>query len=429
MDRKDNRKNLPVESKKRNCILFPAHGVGAVLALVIMAATLPPALSQSNSCDKNWVSTWLASPADQGPQATRIENQTIREIVHTTVGGHLLRLRISNQFGQKHLWIGKVHVAARDHDAAIVPATDHAVTFSGQASISVPPGAIVLSDPVQFGPSSQSDLAVSIYFPKETPETTVHLAALQDSYLSGPGDFVASNMIQDATVIRTWPFLVGIDVAADAGTSIIATFGDSITDGTQSTPGTNRRWPDVLAQRIAAQTSNARLGVVNAGIAGNRLLFNGGASGPAGLGRFDRDVLSQPGVQYVIVLIGINDIGAPGPYTPIDEKITAEDLIVGYKQLIERAHERGIKIFGATLTPIIGSSAYGTPENDKVREAANQWIRTSNEFDGVIDFDQALRDPSNPTQIKSLYGSADHLHPSDAGYQAMGESIQLSSFH
>jgi len=429
MDRKHKQKNFHAGSMKRTRMLFPAHGIGAALALAaLILGALYPAFGQSNSDGRNWVSTWLASPADAGAQAKRIQNQTLREIVHTTVGGHQLRIRISNQFGQRPLRIGKVHVAVRSQGAAIVPATDRAVTFSGQASLSVPVGAIVLSDPVPFSPPPHTDLAISIFFPEDTLERTFHPTALQDSYLSGPGDSTAADTIQDATVIQTWPFLVGVDVAADTGTSIIAAFGDSITDGTQSTPNTNRRWPDILAQRIAAHDPNDRLGVVNAGIAGNGLLFEGGGAGPAGLERFDRDVLSQPGVRSVIVLIGINDIGAPGPFRPIAEKITAADLIAGYKQLIERAHEKGIKVFGATLTPILGSSPYGTPENDKVREAANQWIRTSKQFDGVVDFDRAVRDPSNPTQLKDIYGSLDHLHPSDPGYKAMGEAIQLSSF-
>jgi lysophospholipase L1-like esterase len=400
-----------------------------VLLLTTAAvASQQPVIGQTVISRGNWVATWSASSVDNGSDAKHVRGQTVREIVHTSIGGNAVRLRISNKFGQERLMIGAVHVALRDTGSAVILSTDHSVTFSGQPSISVPPGTMVLSDPIPLRVPTQADLAISIYIPQDVAERTIHPDAFQDSYLSPTGDFVGAASILNATTIQTWPFLVGLDVAVGASAATIVALGDSITDGTQSTPNSNQRWPNLLAERLFARSSKNKFGVIDAGISGNRLLLDSGSAGPSALERFDRDVLIQPGAQYVIVLEGINDVGAPGPYRPLSETVTAGDLIVAFRQLIARAHERGVKIFGCTLTPFQGAVPYYNLANEAKREELNQWIRTSNAFDGVIDFDKALRDPKDPKRLLPQYESRDHLHPSDAGYKAMADAIDLNLF-
>lgn len=385
----------------------------------------------------HWVASWSASPAP--PLATAAElraaklefqDQTIRQIVRSTLGGGAIRLRLSNAYGRTAASIGAVHVALRAKGSEIVPGSDRTATFSGRPSVTIPPDAPVLSDPIQLNVPAGGDLAISIYLPKATAAAGIHYAALQTSFI-GKGDQTAAASLPGGDTITSWVFLGGVDVLAPQAAFAIVAIGDSITDGARSTVDENRRWPDVLASRLRAQGQKA--GVVDAGIGGNRILHDASGSvrfGVSALARFERDALAQPGVRYIIVLEGINDLGHPGSSAPESETVTADDLIAGMKQMIERAHERGIKIIGGTIAPFEGTvfKGYFTPEKEQKRKAVNQWIRTGRAFDGVIDFDQAVRDPKNPDRILAEYDSGDHLHPGDAGYRAMGNAVDLKLF-
>lgn len=388
--------------------------------------------------ETHWIGTWgasasphLADEAQMKASNLLFADQTIREVVHASAGGKLVRVRFSNAYNKASLTVGSAHIALRDKESSVVAASDHALTFGGQSSITIPPDAVVISDPVKLSVAPLSDVAISIYVPKASAGAGIHYAAEQTAYI-GAGDQTAKADFEDSAKIESWVFLSGLDVAAPAAAKTIVTFGDSITDGAKSTPDTNRRWPNILANRLAA-AHRGEFGVLDEGIGGNRVLRDAAHEirfGLNALARFDRDVLAQPGVRYVVVLEGINDIGHAGSSAPPDENPTAEELIGGLKQLIERAHERGLKIYGATLLPFEGTiyTGYYTPEKDVKRKAVNEWIRTSHAFDAVIDFDKAVRDPKHPDAMLPAYDGGDHLHPGDAGYQAMGDAINLSLF-
>jgi len=387
----------------------------------------------------HWIGTWGASPAPQLANPASMlsehllfENQTIREIVHTSAGGKSVRVRLSNAYGREPVTIGAAHIALRKSESAIVAGSDHPLTFAGRSSVFIPADATVLSDPIDMDLPALSDVAISLFLPKAAAGAGLHYSAQQTSYV-GAGDLTAAQSVSDPAKITSWVFLTGLEVSAPASGGTIVALGDSITDGARSTVDANRRWPNVLAERLASAKTGFPIGVLDEGIGGNRLLHDPAVNiffGVNALARFDRDVLAQPGVRYVIVLEGINDIGHPGTSAPPNEIVTAEDIIAAYKQMIERAHEAGIKIFGGTLTPFAGTTFpnYFTPEKEVKRKAVNEWIRTSHAFDGVIDFEKAVRDPQNPDGMLPKYDGGDRLHPGDAGYQAMGEAIDLSLF-
>jgi lysophospholipase L1-like esterase len=385
----------------------------------------------------HWVVTWGASPAPQLPTADQIrtanlafENQTLREIVHASIGANTVRVRLSNAFGKQAVDIGAAHIALRSKGSEIAAGTDRVLTFSGKPSISIPPNALVLSDPVKLDFPDASDLAISIFIPKNSEGAGIHYSAQQTSYI-GTGDQTAAASIPDAKTMTSWVFLAAVDVMAPEKTATIVAFGDSITDGARSTVDANHRWPDILAARL--QAAHHHLGVLDAGIGGNRILHDASGNvrfGVNALARYDTDVLAQPGVKYVIVLEGINDLGHVGTSAPVSETVSADDIIAGMKQMIERAHEFGIKVFGATITPFEGTSfpGYFTPEKEVKRKAVNQWIRTGGAFDGVVDFEKAVQDPAHPDRMLPAYDGGDHLHPGDAGYKAMGDAINLKLF-
>jgi len=309
-------------------------------------------------------------------------------------------------------------MAVRDSGAAIVAATDRALTFGGKNTITLRPGAVAVSDPVALDVPKLADVGVSLYLADSARLVTRHAAAYQTNYVSR-GNVAGERSFAPDTSITQWPFLVGVDVTNAAATGVIVTFGNSITDGAGSTRDANRRWPNVLAQRLMSSAEPAK-GVANHGIGGNRVLTFG--TGPSALARFDRDVQMTPGVTHIVLLEGINDIGGSAR-----DGVTADDIIQGYRQLIDRAHDRGLVIIGATLTPA-GPRANFTPELEAKRAAVNAFVRAHGNFDAVIDFDAATRDPAHPTQFLPAFDSGDHLHPSDAGYKAMGEAIDLSLF-
>ena len=420
------------------------------LIVAFTLAALFACVAPLANAQDHWVATWAASP--QGPRFVfpraltpppqpgqpnpppppafppppTINNQTVRMIVHTSIAGRRARVQLSNAFGTTALHIGAAHIALRDKDSSIVAGSDRPLTFSGNSSFTIPPGAEILSDPVGLEVPKLGDLVISLYIPDETTTPTIHLTGLHTTYISKqPGDMTGAPSITDAQTVQLWYWISAVDVDTPKSGLIVA-FGDSITDGATSTPDTNRSWPSQLAERLAANKATANVAIVNEGISGNRLLNDG--AGVSALARFDRDVLAQPGVKWVIVLEGINDIGIGGrPGAEPPDAVTAEDIIAAHKQIIERAHAHGIKVIGATLTPYVGA-AYATEQGETMREAVNQWIRTSQAFDAVIDFDKAVQDPANPKQIRPAYNIRDHLHPNDDGYKAMAAAVDLSLF-
>ena len=400
---------------------------------VLFAAGLLAACPLGAQQPARWLATWAPSqfaaapkpPVDSVDRVPTYANRTVRQIVRTTIGGDRLRIRLTNEFGERSLVIGAAHVAVRDTGSAIRAGTDKVITFGGRASVTVRRGGMVVSDPVEMPVPALADIAVSMWLKDTIRSSTRHALGLQTNYISPPGDFTAAAWMHADTTIRQWVWLAGVDVVNARATGVIVALGNSITDGAASSADSNSRWPDVLARRLLASKEPAKA-VVNAGISGNGVLSP--ITGPAALSRFDRDVLMQPGVTHVILLEGINDLSRGAASADPRDSVGAEDLIYGYRQLIDRAHERGLVIFGATLTPMANMARPTTAAVDARRKAVNDWIRTSGAFDGVIDFEAATRDPSQPGRFLPAYDSGDHLHPSDAGYRAMGESIDLTLF-
>jgi len=389
--------------------------------------------------DGAWVAAWGASPLaylsfNNTPPPPAYEDQTVRQLLRISTGGDQVKVRFSNEIGDKPLLIGSASVAIVDNDSSIQPDSLRLLTFGGETSITIPAGAPALSDPVDLQVTALTELAVSIYLPEETPPGTVHMG--RNSFRSTGGDFTTAKDIPGADKTTTMVFLTGIYVRTSEETGVIVAVGDSITDGAASTSFAYNSWPDVLAQRLSERDGEFRAtAVINEGISGNQLLRNG--AGTSVLGRFDRDVLATPGLTHIVLLIGINDIGSggmqfPGSAAPPSAMRTAEEIIAGYRQVIARAHSMSppVTIYGATLTPFEGTAfpGYYSPQKDEVRMAVNEWIRTSGEFDAVIDFDLAIRDPDHPSRLVPEYDSGDKLHPGDAGYQRMADSIDLSLF-
>lgn len=377
----------------------------------------------------HWVGTWSTSPMPpdlSGISTTGFNNQTLRLIVHTTIGGNAVRLRFSNTFGATPLTIGQVDVADQLLGANIVAGSDHQLTFGGSPAVMIPAGAEAFSDPLPFHVQAQQNLAVSLFLPQATGPTTWHALNWQTSYISQTGNHAADQFATAFTTTTTSTFwLDGVDVTTAPFESAIVTLGDSITEGFNSTVNANHRWPDTLARRLMGQEA-----VLNEAISGNRVLNNAPCCGTNAVSRVERDVLAQDGARFVILLEGINDIGfsqLSGAETAPQTNVSAAQIIAGMEQIITQVHLKGLKIFGGTLTPFLGAGYYSTAGEAK-REAVNQWIRTSGAFDAVIDFDKAVRDPQNPLHILPAFDSGDHLHPNDAGYAAMGNSIDLRLF-
>ncbi len=399
----------------------------AAVLLISAATLLAPSLAQKPA-PAPWVGTWATSPFDGDPWHTipTLVDSTLREVVHTSLAGSELRVRLTNEFGKEPLHVDAASVARTASASGIDTATLHDLKFGGSASIVIPPGAEVLSDPVALAVPAGIDLSISIYLPlQQISDVSVHSSAQQDNYIAA-GNHVRDAELTAPKVVPSWYFVKGVDVTPTAAkAAAVVAFGDSITDGAYATENENHRWPDYLATRLRDNPATANLSVLDEGIGGNCVLIH--CVGPNALARFDRDVLAQAGVKYIIVLESINDIGALHNPNQPDYNLTAEDLEQGLAQLVARAHEHGIKVFGATLTPYKGAG-YFTEKGEKIREAVNAWILTSGVFDGTVDFDKATRDPANPLVYAPQYDSGDHLHPKDAGYSAMADSIDLSLF-
>ena len=403
--------------------------LAAVAITLVGFATQPSVAAGGRDRDDDpWVGTWAASP-ELATSPFAFNGQTIREIVHTSIGGDRVRVRLSNAYGTTSLVVGAAHVALRSSGAGIANGSDRALTFAGSPTVTIPPGALVVSDPVALRVPALGDLSVSLYLPGAVQGLTEHSLGVQDTYISAPGDFSSAGALVPATTTQSFYFLSGVEVRASERSAAIVTLGDSITDGYASTPGANRRWPNRLAERLESKRGKYRLAVLDAGISGNRILHD--SIGTNALARLDRDVLVQSGVKFVTVLEGINDIGFSGAFNTPAEEVTADQIIAGHRQIIDRAHALGLKVIGGTLTPFEGTifPGYYSTAGEAKRQAVNRWIRTSGTYDAVIDFDAATRDPSHPTRLRPAYDSGDHLHPNDAGYRAMAESIDLSVFN
>jgi lysophospholipase L1-like esterase len=409
----------------------------ALLKSILLIGSLPIAMSAADGPHR-WITTWsTANAASERP--TEFSNQTIREIVHTTIGGSAVRLRLANTFGPHAIRFNAVFVGVRQSDATLVRGSNHPVTFGGNPAIEIPEGAEVLSDPVSLTVGSEQNLAISLFAPDQTGAATQHGSAFQTNYVSGAGNFAADegeNAFSESSGAKTlgsWYFLSAVEVLAHPGVKgAVVVLGDSITDGASSRPDRNDRWTDVLARRLLRH--HKEVAVLNAGIGGNRVLTTSPCWGQNALARLRRDVLSQVGIEAVILFEGTNDIGQPD--TPASDhnpclsrtQVTAHQIIAGYKQIIVRAHAQGLKIFGATILPYQGFIAW-TEQGEAKRVAVNQWIRTGKAFDGIIDFDLVLRDPANPSRLALQFDSGDHLHPGTAGHAAMGNAVDLRLFH
>ena len=449
---------------------------GLLRALVMAAPLLAGAPASGQTADQQatterWIATWTAPQAarlDQLPQSLptsaqafpwvrdvpqavkdvtpgqelpvggasplQIKGQTLRQIAHVSLGGPRVRIVLSNSLGILPLRVGAAHVALRAVGASIVTASDHVLTFGGLPRPTIPPGALLISDPVDLAVPDSGDLAVDLYLPDDTSAwkspVSLHPASWQVNYVSELGDHAGAPTfpVAGTTAYRRSDglpsassfFLSRVEVIRPDAAGVVVAFGDSITDGTQSGIDQNKRWPDLLGARLAA--AGTRMAVVNGGIGGGRVLEDG--VGPNALARFDRDVLAQPGATHVTVLEGINDIGVGGA----NASPSVAELIAGHRQMIDRAHARGLRIYGATLTPFEGAASW-TPEGEAKRQALNDWIRTSKAYDGVLDFAAVVQDPERPARSRSEYDSGDHLHPSPAGYAAMANSIDLKLFN
>jgi lysophospholipase L1-like esterase len=406
----------------------------AILACIAGLASLA-AFSQPAPSSRIWVASWGASqqvpePANSLP-ADDLRNATLRQIVHLSIGGPSIRVHLSNAFGTEALHLTSVHIARPLSPAlpAIDPASDLALTFASKPDVTIPPGAEVLSDPIDFAVAPLSDIAVAMHFDAPPAGETGHPGSRATSYYVH-GDAVSAATLTEPKRADHWYQLSEVDVLATPDSATLVALGDSITDGHGATTNGNDRWTDVLAQRLQASAQTRTIGVSNQGIGGNHLLTDG--LGPNVLARFDRDVLAPAGVRWLIVFEGVNDLGGlarDGEVPPAAHEAFVARVLAAYQQVIARAHAHGLRVYGATITPYVGSGYYHPgPLSEADRQAVNAWIRTAGHFDAVIEFDSVVRDPAHPDHLLPAYDCGDHLHPSPAGYKAMAESIPLSLF-
>jgi lysophospholipase L1-like esterase len=413
------------------------QSTGILLAFAMLAvlfSTAAAAEGCGKACQGNWVSAWgtaqqLAVPARAFPSRDtyplKVTGQTVRMVARVTLAGKAVRVALSNSFGYAPVRIDSVTLARQASGASVRPGTSRNLTFGGSAAVVLAPGAQIYSDAIAYDVPAQADLVVSLYVAGDSGPTTAHPIGLRAAWMA-PGDQVAAEQLHDASQFRSYLWLAGIDVLAAPRAATLVAFGDSITDGYSTTPDADMSWPSILARRLGAQRGMAPRSVINMGISGNRVLREG--AGSSALARFDRDVLSRPGVRWVLLLEAINDISLSSiAALPASEKATAEDLIAGYRLLIGRAHLHGLSIIGGTLTPFEGVPTY-SETGEHMRQTVNRWIRDSGEFDAVVDFDAATRDASAPTRLRAQFDSGDHIHPNDSGNKAMAEAIDLKFF-
>jgi lysophospholipase L1-like esterase len=377
--------------------------------------------------DRHWAGTWTTAPAPA--EGVAFSNHTLRMNVRASIGGDMLRVRLSNAHGGRKLLVGAARIALRDTGPGIVPDSDRKLTFAGAETGSIAAGALLVSDPVSLPLPPLGDLAISVYLPGDLPPSfgITGRYSRQTNYISPPGDFASAVDMPIGKLTDDWYFVCGVDVLAPREAGGIVALGDSLTDANISSIDAFCRWPDQLSRRLQARPHGRPMGVMNQGLGGNRLLHD--MRGDSGLRRFDRDVLAQPGVSHAIVMLGTNDLR--NRWAKPEEEVTAEEMIAGLTQLAVRARTRGIKIFGATLTPFENETflpGAWRPEREARRLAVNAWIRDGGAFDAVVDFDKALRDPGHPARMLPIYDCGDHLHPSDLGYNTMGDAVDLALF-
>lgn len=409
-------------------------------ALLTATATWPVAAAQTIAASQVWIATWGASQQIPEPQnalpSADLRDATLRQVFHLSAGGRELRVHLSNAFGTKALHITAAHIArplAADTDA-IDRETDRALTFAGAGDVIIPPGAEFVSDPIAFPVAALSNVAVSLHFDSPAEPETGHPGSRATSWVVH-GDRTAAAVLASTgqaspQKVEHWYQITGIDVLGDSQAGSVVALGDSITDGHATTTNGNNRWTDVLAMRLQQRAATREIGVSNQGIGGNHLLTDG--LGPNALARFDRDGLAPTGVRWIIVLEGVNDLGGltlNGEVAPAEHAALVQRVIAAYQQIVARAHAHGIKVFGGTITPYAGSTYYHPgPLNEADRESVNRWIRAGGHFDAAIDFDKVVRDPQQPDRLLPAFDSGDHLHPSPAGYRAMGEAVPLTLF-
>jgi len=400
-------------------------------AVAVLCFAFPVRAGHDDDGDRpRWVGTWSASMETPLGPAPTFDHVTLRQIVHVSIGGNVVRVRFSNDQGSVPLLISSASVGLRASGAMVKTGSLRKLHFSGVDSMSIPPGGVALTDPVWLDVDTHDDLAITSYIAAPQTGTTQLSLAHQTSYVSSTGDFTGTESFPVASTNTSWFFLSGVEVVGGHHTRAVVTFGDSITEGLASTTDANARWPDVLSRRLSAHQGTRDVGVLDEAISGNRVLND--FIGPNALRRIDRDVLTQGGVRYVVLLLSTNDMGfsqlPPGAFPGVLlTNVSAAEIIAGYEQIILRVHQAGAKIYGATVLPFEGAGYYDSEVEPK-RAAINQFIRTSPKFDAVIDFDAVMRDPTHPTRIRPEFDSGDHLHPNDAGYAAMGNSVDLGLF-
>jgi len=408
-------------------VLWGVSSAGLVILLLFGSGCSadPAAATDLDPAEAQWVGTWSSAQQEPipvlfpGPYSFR--NETLRQIVHISIGGDRLRVRVSNSLGAKPLVIDAASIGIQEAGEKVLAASLRGLTFGGETSVTVAAGARVLSDPVDLAVPDEADLALSVYVSGETIPSTMHLRALETCYISPAGDFTQVADMPVAGTTTSWFWISGVEVRSHKGTAVVVALGDSLTDGFESTIGAHAAYPAVLAHRLLANgwKGGSRIAVLNEGIGGNRVLTD--FIGPNVQARLDRDVLAQTGVTHVIFQEGINDIGIPALLG--SPGASAEALIAGYRQIVERVRARGLQIIGGTLLPYEGSLYYAAA-GEETRQIVNDWIRTSEAFDGIVDFDEVIRDPANPQRMLPVYDSGDHLHPGDAGYAAMAEAAE-----
>jgi lysophospholipase L1-like esterase len=413
-----------------------ARGFFATIGfLLYVGFLLPQLLLAASSAPQTWVATWGSSQQIPEPQnelqIDDLRDATVRQIFHLSVGGSGLRVHMSNAFGTEALHFTSVHIARplSPSSPEIDPSSDRQLTFAGKPDVLVPPGAEFVSDPVNVKIAPLSDLAVTFHLDAPPVRETSHPGSRATSYYLH-GDSVDTPALIDPKRVDHWFQVSEIDVQAAPEAAAVVVLGDSITDGHGATTNGNDRWTDVLAARLQGSPQTRNVGVSNQGIGGNHLLTDG--LGPNALSRFDRDVLAPAGARWLIVFEGVNDLGGlarTGEVPLADHAAVVERILSAYRQLVERAHAHGLLVFGATITPYVASNYYHPgPLSEADRQAVNQWIRIAGHFDGVIDFDAVVRDPNHSDRLLPAFDCGDHLHPSPAGYKAMGQSISLAVF-